>query len=71
MNNFNRSSSSVYVDFTEAIKEGRKAVNDFEISSKQTEIMLFTNIAVASSQVNKTFKYDTKNMRITNLKRSQ
>lgn len=59
--------SSVYVDFIEAIKEGRKAANDFEISAKLTEIMLLTNIAVASQQVNKTLEYDAENMRITNL----
>jgi len=58
--------SSVYVDFIEAIKEGRKAANDFEISSKLTEIMLLTNIAVAAQQVNKTLEYDAENMRITN-----
>lgn len=59
--------SSVYVDFIEAIKEGRKAANDFEISSKLTEIMLLTNIAVAAQQVNKTLEYDAENMRITNI----
>jgi len=59
--------SSVYVDFIEAIKEGRKAANDFEISSVLTEIMLLTNIAVASQQVNKTLEYDAENMKITNL----
>ena len=58
--------SSVYVDFIEAIKEGRKAANDFEISSKLTEIMLLTNIAVAAQQVNKTLEYDAENMKITN-----
>jgi len=59
--------SSVYVDFIEAIKEGRKAANDFEISSKLTEIMLLTNIAVVSQQINKTLEYDAENMKITNL----
>jgi hypothetical protein len=58
---------SVYVDFVEAIKEGRKAANDFEISSKLTEIMLLTNIAVAAQQVNRTLEYDADNMKITNL----
>jgi len=58
--------SSVYVDFIEAIKEGRKAANDFEISTKLTEIMLLTNIAVAAQQVNKTLEYDAENMKITN-----
>ncbi|MGW8317386.1 MAG: Gfo/Idh/MocA family protein [Bacteroidales bacterium] len=59
--------SSVYVDFIEAIKEGRKAANDFEISAKLTEIMLLTNIAVMSQQINKTLEYDAENMKITNL----
>ena len=58
--------SSVYVDFIEAIKEGRKATNDFEVSSKLTEIMLLTNIAVVSQQLNKTLEYDAENMKITN-----
>jgi len=59
--------SSVYVDFVEAIKEGRKAANDFEIAAKLTEIMLLTNIAVASQQVNRTLEYDAENMKITNI----
>jgi predicted dehydrogenase len=58
---------SIYVDFIQAIKEGRKAANDFHIASKLTEIMLLTNIAVISQQVNKTLEYDAKNMKITNL----
>jgi len=58
--------SNVYVDFIEAIKEGRMAANDFEIASVLTEIMLLTNIAVASQQVNRTLEYDAENMRITN-----
>ena len=58
---------SVYVDFIDAIKEGRKAKNDFEVSAKLTEIMLLTNIAVHSQQTNITLEYDAKNMKITNL----
>ena len=58
---------SGYIDFCEAITEGRKAKNDFEISSKLTEIMLLTNIAIVSQQINTTLKYDAANMRITNL----
>ncbi|MDR2912580.1 MAG: Gfo/Idh/MocA family oxidoreductase [Alistipes sp.] len=58
---------SVYVDFIEAIKEGRKAANDFEFAAKMTEIMLLTNIAVASQRINRTLEYDAENMRITNL----
>lgn len=58
---------SVYIDFVEAIKEGRKAKNDFEISAKLNEIMLLTNIAVVAQQTNLVLKYDAENMRITNL----
>jgi len=58
--------SNVYVDFIEAIKEGRMAANDFEVAAVLTEIMLLTNIAVASQQVNRTLEYDAENMRITN-----
>jgi predicted dehydrogenase len=58
--------SNIYVDFIEAIKEGRKAANDFEVASKLTEIMLLTNIAVAAQQVNRTLEYDVDNMKITN-----
>ncbi len=58
---------NIYVDFINAIKEGRKAKNDFEISSKLTEIMLLTNIAVLSQQMNTTLEYDAEKMQITNL----
>ncbi|MDR2389294.1 MAG: Gfo/Idh/MocA family oxidoreductase [Tannerellaceae bacterium] len=57
---------SVYVDFIEAIKEGRKAANDFETAAKLTEIMLLTNIAVVSQRLNITLEYDAENMKITN-----
>ena len=58
--------SNIYVDFIEAIKEERKAANDFEIAAKLTEIMLLTNIAVAAQQVARTLEYDADNMKITN-----
>ena len=58
--------SNIYVDFIEAIKEGRKAANDFEVSAKLTEIMLLTNIAVAAQRLDLTLEYDAENMRITN-----
>jgi predicted dehydrogenase len=58
---------SVYVDFIEAIKEGRKAHNDFAIASKLTEIMLLTNIGLMSQNMNTTLEYDEANMKITNL----
>ena len=58
--------SSVYVDFIEAIKEGRKAANDFEIAAKLNEIMLLANIAVVSQRLNITLEYDAANMKIAN-----
>ena len=57
----------IYEDFVDAIKEGRKAKNDFEIAAKLNEIMLLTNIAVVSQQINCTLEYDAENMKITNL----
>ena len=59
--------NSVFVDFIEAIKEKRKAANDFEISAKLTEIMLLANIAVVSQRIPITLEYDAEKMRITNL----
>jgi predicted dehydrogenase len=58
---------SVYVDWIDAIKEGRKAKNDFEISSVLTEILLLSNVAVLSQQVDITLEYDSKNMKFKNL----
>ncbi|MDR0995248.1 MAG: Gfo/Idh/MocA family oxidoreductase [Tannerella sp.] len=58
---------NIYVDFIDAIKEGRKANNDFAVSSKLAEIMLLTNVALQSQMINKTLEYDAENMKITNL----
>ena len=58
---------STYIDFVKAIKEGRKAKNDFEISAKLTEIMLLGNIAVLAQSINDSLEYDAENMRFTNL----
>ena len=58
---------STYIDFCKAIKEGRKAKNDFEISAKLTEIMLLGNIAVFAQSINETLEYDAANMKFTNL----
>ncbi|MGI5914549.1 MAG: gfo/Idh/MocA family oxidoreductase, partial [Bacteroidales bacterium] len=58
---------NVYVDFVNAIKEGRKAKNDFEISAKLTEIMLLGNIAVFAQSINDSLEYDAENMRFTNV----
>ena len=59
--------SSVYIDFIESIQGGHKANNDFKIAAKLTEIMLLTNIAVLSQQMNMTLQYDPAKMKITNL----
>jgi len=59
--------SNVYVDFIDAIKEGRQAANNFEFASRVNEIMLLTNIALVSQRINVTLEYDAANMRITNL----
>ena len=57
---------NIYVDFIEAIKEGKKSSNGFETAAKVNEIMLLTNVAVAAQRLNLTLEYDAENMRITN-----
>ena len=59
--------STVYVDFIEAIKEGRQAYNSFDMGARMCEIMLLSNIAVLAQRINITLEYDAANMRITNL----
>lgn len=58
---------NIYEDWIDAIKMGTKSCNDFSISSKLTEIMLLTNIAVLTQKSNTTLEYDAANMKITNL----
>jgi predicted dehydrogenase len=58
---------NIFEDWTGAIKDGKKSCNDFSISSKLTEIMLLTNIAVKHQRDNITLEYDAANMKITNL----
>jgi len=58
---------NIFEDWIDAIKNGRKSCNDFAISSKLTEIMLLTNIAVKHQRDNITLEYDAANMKITNL----
>jgi len=58
---------SVYVDFIEAIKEGRKAANDFEIASKLTETRLLPNNPVVSQLANNPLELAAANAKITNL----
>lgn len=58
---------NIFEDWIDAIKNGKKSCNDFSISSKLTEIMLLTNIAVKHQRNNITLEYDAANMKITNL----
>ncbi|HEX2977165.1 MAG TPA: Gfo/Idh/MocA family oxidoreductase [Bacteroidales bacterium] len=58
---------NIFEDWIGAIREGKKSCNDFSISSKLTEIMLLTNIAVKNQRANITLEYDAANMKITNL----
>jgi hypothetical protein len=59
--------ANIFEDWIGAIKTGKKSCNDFSISSKVTEIMLLTNIAVKHQLSNITLEYDAANMKITNL----
>ena len=58
---------NIFEDWIDAIKNGKKSCNDFAISSRLTEIMLLTNIAVKHQLDNITLEYDAANMKITNL----
>ena len=57
----------IYEDWIGAIKAGKKSCNDFSWSTKVTEIMLLTNIALLTKSSNITLEYDAANMKITNL----
>jgi predicted dehydrogenase len=58
---------NIFEDWIDAIKNGKKSCNDFSISSKLTEIMLLTNIAVRSQRTDMILEYDAANMKITNI----
>ncbi len=58
---------NVYEDFFDAIREGKKTANNFEVSGKLTEIMLLTNVALMAQSMNMTLEYDHEKMKITNL----
>jgi predicted dehydrogenase len=58
---------NIFEDWIDAIKNNKKSCNDFSISSKLTEIMLLTNIAVKHQRDDVTLEYDAENMKITNL----
>ncbi len=56
-----------YEDWIDAIRNGKKAHNDFSISAKLTEIMLLTNIATRVQDKNTVLEYDHENMKIANI----
>jgi predicted dehydrogenase len=58
---------TIFEDWIDAIKNGKKSSNDFSYASQLTEIMLLTNIAVLNKQYNKTLEYDRNAMKITNI----
>jgi len=58
---------NIWEDWIGAIKNGIKSCNDFSISSKLTEIMLLTNIAILNQKKNIKLENDPVNMKITNL----
>jgi predicted dehydrogenase len=58
---------NIFEDWIGAIMAGKKSCNDFSISSKLTEIMLLTNVAVINQRSNTTLEYDAPNMKITNV----
>lgn len=58
---------NIFEDWIDAIKNNKKSCNDFSISSKLTEIMLLTNIALKHQRDNTTLEYDAANMKITNI----
>ena len=57
----------IYEDWIGAILADKKSCNDFSFSTKVTEIMLLTNIALLTKGSNVTLEYDAANMKITNL----
>jgi hypothetical protein len=58
---------TIFEDWIDAIKNGKKASNDFSYASQLTEIMLLTNIAVLNKQYHKTLEFDRNAMKITNI----
>ncbi len=57
---------NIFEDWIDAIKNNTKSCNDFSVSAKVTEIMLLTNVAVKSQNINRILEYDAVNMKITN-----
>jgi predicted dehydrogenase len=57
----------IYADWITAIRNNKKSCNDFSVAAKLTEIMLLSNVAVASQKANVALEYDHENMKITNL----
>jgi len=59
--------ADIHEDFINAIKNGTRSNNDFEVAGHLTEIMLLGLIAVAAKEHNTTLVYDGENMTFTNL----
>jgi len=58
---------NIFADWIDAIKNGTKACNDFEVAGKLTEILLLANIAVKMRDVQDVLEYDAANMKISNV----
>lgn len=57
----------IYEDWIDAIKNGTKSCNDFEISGNLTEILLLANIAVKMKDKKAILEYDPTNLKMTNM----
>ncbi len=57
----------IFEDWIDAIKNGTKSANDFEIAGHLCEIMLLGVLAVAMKDSRTTLQYDGENMEFTNL----
>jgi len=58
--------ANIFEDWINAIKNGTKSANDFEISGHLVEIMLLGMVAVAAKGQQTILEYDADNMAITN-----
>jgi len=59
--------ANIYEDFINAIKNGTKSNNDFEVSGHLTEIMLLGLVAVQAKDNNAILNYDGDNMEFTDV----
>jgi predicted dehydrogenase len=58
---------NIFEDWIGSIKSGKKSNNDFSYSSKLTEIMLLSNVALKWISANTPIEYDMANMKVTNI----